>query len=73
MPFSRTELNESEAPGKVVTVSPPNRLAQLRSVSHAPSFQLCRNTGQKRQLSLDLAAYTSETIGGDRVRRFVCG
>jgi len=31
----RGGLNEREAPGKVVTVRPPKRLAQLRSVSHA--------------------------------------
>jgi len=37
-------LNEREAPGKVVTARPPKRLAQLRSVSHTSSFQLCRNT-----------------------------
>jgi len=30
-------------------------------------------TGQKRQNWYDLAAYTSETIGDDHVRRFVCG
>ena len=31
----RAGLNEREAPGKVMTVRPPKRLAQLRSVSRA--------------------------------------
>jgi len=40
---------------------------------HMPSLHLCRRTGQKCQNWYDSAAYTSETIGGDHVRRFVCG
>jgi len=48
-------------------------LTQLRIAFHVPSFQLSRITGQKRQNWYDLAAYTPETIGGDHVRRFVCG
>jgi len=36
---------------------------------HIPSFQLGKTTGHNWY---DLAAYTSETIGGDHVRRFVC-
>jgi len=63
---SRAELNESEALGKVVTVRPPKHLAQLRNVSHA-LFSFCRSSGQKRQNWYDLAANTSETIGGDHV------
>jgi len=39
---ARAGLNEREAPGKVVKARAPTRLAQLRSVSHASSFQLCR-------------------------------
>jgi len=35
-----------------------------------PLFQHCRSAGQNRY---DMAAYISETIGGDYVRRFVCG
>ena len=31
----RAELNEREAPDKVVTARPPKHFAQLRSVSHA--------------------------------------
>jgi len=54
-------INEREAPGKVVTVRPPKRLMQLVAF-HIPSFQLCKNTVQKRQNWYDLAAYTSETI-----------
>jgi len=44
----RVGLNEREAPGKVVTARPPERLAQLRSVSHA-LFSAWRSTGEKRQ------------------------
>ena len=33
--YTQGGLNESEAPGKVVTVRPPKRLAQLRSVPHS--------------------------------------
>jgi len=70
---NKAGLNEREAPGKVVTARPPKRLAQLRGVSHASSFQLCRSTGQKRQNWYDLAAYTSETVGGDHEQRLVFG
>ena len=38
-----------------------------------PSFQLSRSTGQNRQNWYILAAYTSETIGGDHAWRCVCG
>ena len=70
IPLARAGLNEREAPGKVVTARPPKRLAQLRIAFHIPSFQLCKRTGQKHQ---SLAAYTSETIEVNHVRRFVCG
>jgi len=43
-------------------------LTQLRSVSHAPSFQRCRSIGQKHQNWYNLAVYASETRG-DHVRR----
>jgi len=35
---SRAGLNEREAPGKLVTASPPKRLAKLRSVSQCFNF-----------------------------------
>jgi len=68
--LDRVGLNEREAPGEVATAK---RFAQLRSVSYAPSLQICRSNGQKRQNLCDLAAYTSETFGCDHVRRFVFG
>ena len=62
----RTGLNERETAGNVIA-RPPKRLAQLRSVSHARVSTL--QTHQKCQNCYDLAAYTSETIGGDHLRR----
>jgi len=67
----RAGLNEREVPGKVVTARPPKRLAQLRNISHVLVSTLQKHP-QKRQNWYDLAAYTSETIGGDHVRRLVC-
>jgi len=68
----RAGLNDREAPGKVVTARPFKRLAQLSSVSHTLVSTLQKHR-QKRKNRYNLAAYTSEAIGGDHVRWFVCG
>jgi len=66
---TRAGINEREAPGKFVTACPPKRLAQLSSVSQTLVLTL-----QNHQSKLiRFGSLTSETIGGDHVRRFVCG
>ena len=60
--IARAGLNEREASGKVATARPPNRFAQLRSVSNALVATLQKHWS-KRQNWYDLAAYTSEKIG----------
>jgi len=52
-PSAGPDLNEREAPGKVLTARPPKRLAQLHSVSPL-SFQLCTSTDQKPENWCDL-------------------
>jgi len=69
----RAGLNEREAPGKIVTSRPPQRLAQLWSVSNALVSNLPKHRSKTSKLMrFGSQHFSSETIGDDHVRRFVC-
>jgi len=59
-------------PGKNLIVGTPKRLGQLHSVSHALVSILQTNRSEMSKL-INMAAYITKTIGGDHLRRFVCG
>jgi len=69
---NRAGLNEHEAPSKIVTARPVKRLAQLCSVSHALVSTLQKHWSISENW-YDMPPYTSETTGGEHVRRFACG